>query len=217
LLVIEDACQAHGAKYKGRSIGSIGNAAAFSFYPAKNLGAFGDGGMVVSEDGELVEKIKMLRNYGQCTKYYHDLHALNKRLDTIQAAILDVKLTFLDEWNEKRRDAARKYQLRLKDLGILFEAPPEREHVYHLFVIHAQSEDDRDALMTFLKNKNIGFGIHYPLPIHLQKCFSELPYSKGSFPVTEKLSNTVLSLPMFPDITDEEIDYVCDSLLEYYS
>jgi len=208
LAVVEDACQAHGAEYKGRRAGSIGDAAAFSFYPGKNLGAYGDGGAVVTNDPDLAEKVRMLRNYGQSRKYHHDFLAFNSRLDTLQAAILRVKLKHMDEWNASRRRAAATYDRLLRELGI--PAPKVADystHVYHLYVIRSKR---RDELVAYLNSRGIGAGIHYPIPIHLQKAYSDLGYKQGDFPLAEAACGEVLSLPMFPEITDEQIEVVCD-------
>ena len=215
LKVIEDACQAHGALYRGKKVGSLGHAAAFSFYPAKNLGAFGDAGIAVSNDKELIEKIKMLRNYGQSKKYYHDFFAFNKRMDALQAAILNVKLPSLDEWNEQRRKIASYYNKMLKDVKEI-ELPNEKSHiaqVYHLYVIKTKK---REELQKFLEEKGIGTGIHYPLPIHLQKAFSHLGHKEGDFPKTEQYSRQILSLPMFPGMREEEAKYVANRIKSFF-
>lgn len=217
LRVIEDACQAHGAKYMGERIGSLGDAAAFSFYPGKNLGGFGDGGAIVSNDEILIEKIKKLRNYGQTEKYFHDFFAFNKRLDTIQAAVLDVKLKYLDEWNESRRNSAKKLNEGLSGLVKVPNIETIKNPVFHLYVIRAKTENERDRLKDFLQKKDIQTGLHYPRPIHLQKAYSNLGLKNGDYPVTEELCNKGLSLPMFPYMKDEEINYIIDSVKEFYS
>jgi dTDP-4-amino-4,6-dideoxygalactose transaminase len=217
LKVIEDACQAHGAKYKGKRTGSLGNAAAFSFYPAKNLGAFGDAGGIVSNDEALIEKIKKLRNYGQSEKYYHDFFAFNKRLDTMQAAILDIKLKCLDSWNESRIDSAK---ILNKGLDRIVKTPnieTDKTSVFHLYVIQTKTEEERDKLKDFLQKKDIQTGLHYPHPIHLQKAYSNLRLKEGDYPVTEKLCKTGLSLPIFPYMKNEEVEYIIDSVKEFYS
>jgi len=215
LKVIEDACQAHGATYKGKKVGSLGDVAAFSFYPAKNLGCFGDGGIVVSENKDLIDEIKMLRNYGQSQKYHHDFFAFNKRLDTIQAMVLNIKLPYLDNWNDSRIDSAKKLNEGLIGIVETPEFPVDRKPVYHLYAIIVGPE--RDELQNFLNTKNIGNGLHYPVPIHLQKAFSELGLKKGDYPVAEDISKRELSLPMFPFMKDEEINYVIDCIKEFYS
>jgi len=215
LFVIEDACQSHGAEYKGKKTGSLGDVACFSFYPTKNLGAYGDGGIIVTNNEELAEKIRMIRNYGQSKKYHHDFIGHNSRLDEIQAAILRVKLKYLDEWNQKRRRNAKKYNEFLEELEDI-KTPIEKnfaKHVYHLYVIKCKN---RDGLKEYLESKGILTGLHYPVPIHFQKAYTWLGYAENSFPVAEKTAREILSLPMFPELTEEEIAYVCDKIKEYY-
>ena len=191
--------------------------ACFSFFPGKNLGGMGDGGMVLTNSRELAEKIKMLRNYGQSQKYYHDFFGYNRRLDTLQAAVLDVKLKYLNKWNEQRRAVASMYKELLKELPLIVpKEKQDREHVYHLFVIRVMAEE-RDKLAEFLKNNGIDTGLHYPIPIHLQKSYMGLGYKQGDFPVAEKYVKEILSLPIFPGMTDEEVEYVCDKIKEFYS
>jgi dTDP-4-amino-4,6-dideoxygalactose transaminase len=205
LVVIEDACQAHGASYKGRKTGSLGHAAAFSFYPSKNLGAFGDGGMVVTDDGDLADKIRAIRNCGQKRKNIHELAPFNHRLDTLQAAVLRTKLRFLDRWNESRRRIAERYDELLEDCAVVTPASPlESKHVYHLYVIRSSS---RDALQAYLRESGIGCGVHYPMPVHLQPFYANQGSRQGEFPVAERLANEVLSLPMFPFMTDEQMKF----------
>lgn len=215
LKVIEDACQAHGAKYKGKKIGSLGDASVFSFYPSKNLGCFGDGGIVVSNNSDVIDKVKMLRNYGQSKKYYHDFYAFNKRLDTIQAVILDIKLPHIDIWNDSRIEAAKKLNEGLDGIIETPEISGDKKAVFHIYAIRVDSE--RDKLKTYLDSRNVGTGLHYPIPIHLQKAFSILEYKKGDFPNTENLAQKELSLPMFPFMNNEEINYIIDSIREFYS
>lgn len=214
LPVIEDSCQAHGAEYfskaegKWKKAGSLGRAAAFSFYPGKNLGACGEGGAVTTNDAELAQKIRMLRDHGQATKYYHDMEGYNGRLDAIQAGILQVKLTRLAMWNEQRKEAARRYRKLLKDanLGWLAGYEPEwARSVYHLFVVRV---GDREGLMKQLAAENIGTGIHYPVPLHLQKAYQALGYQAGDFPVAETAAPEIVSLPMFPNLTAEQQERV---------
>ena len=211
LKVVEDACQAHGAEYKGRRTGSLGDVGCFSFYPGKNLGAYGDGGMAVTDDNEVAGKIQILRNLGSKVKYYHIEKGFNSRLDTIQAAILNVKLKHLDDWNTKRREAAAAYNALLKEIpGIV--TPKETEystHVYHLYVIRVK---ERDKVLAKLKELDIGAGIHYPIPVHLLDCYKDLGYAEGSFPITEVCAKEILSLPLFPEITSEQIRYVVETL-----
>jgi len=207
LKIIEDACQAHGAEYKGKKVGSLSDVGCFSFYPAKNLGAYGDGGMVVTNNEQIAERIKMLRNYGQSKKYYHDFIGYNSRLDEIQAAVLRVKLRYLDEWNDKRREHAKLYNELLENVSGI-ETPTEKEfvkHVYHLYVIRCKN---RNELQNYLSSKGVSTGIHYPIPVHLQKAYKHLEYKEGDFPITEKYAKEILSLPMFPELTDEEIEAV---------
>lgn len=207
LIVIEDACQAHGARYKGRRVGSLGHAAAFSFYPAKNLGGYGDGGMIVTDDPDIAHRVQMLRNYGQSKKYYHDVQGYNHRLDTLQAAVLRIKLRHLDDWNAMRQQHARLYGHLLANTPfVLPRMAPECEPVWHLYVIRAEL---RDELAAYLAEHGISTGIHYPIPIHLQKCYRNLHYAVGSFPIAEHYASEILSLPMFPELTDEAIRTVC--------
>jgi len=216
LKVIEDACQAHGAEYKGKKAGSIGDAGCFSFYPSKNLGAFGDGGMVVSNGNEIAQKIKMLRDHGQIKKYEHLVEGYNSRLDEMQAAILRVKLKRLDEWNELRRKNASIYNDLLEDVDEVV-MPLEAEyakHVYHLYVIRTHR---RDELQDWLKSKGIGTGLHYPIPLHLQRVYEYLGYKEGDFPVAEECAKQILSLPMFPELTQEEIEKVVTEIKRFFA
>ena len=211
LFVIEDACEAHGANYNGKKVGNLSIAGAFSFYPSKNLGCWGDGGMIVSSSENLIDKVMQLRNYGQRQKYHHETLAFNKRLDSIHAAILNLKLPILERQNEERRGTAKLYDSLLERSHIITPSALN-DHVYYVYVIQSQK---RNGLAKFLKEDGIETGIHFPIPIHLQKCFSYLGYSKGDFPEAEKLSERCLSLPMFPGITEEEIKYVADKTLEF--
>jgi dTDP-4-amino-4,6-dideoxygalactose transaminase len=214
LFVVEDACQAHGSLYKGRKAGTIGNAGCFSFYPGKNLGAYGEAGAVVTNDDTLAEKIKVLRDHGQPVKYCHDCIGWNARMDGFQGAVLGVKLRYLDEWNESRRHNARRYNNLLSSIeGI--KIPKEAEyarHVYHLYVIRTEN---RDELIRNLTEKNISCGIHYPLPIHLQKAYEFLGLKKGSFPVSEKYAGELVSLPMYPELTEKQIAYVVEEIKNF--
>jgi dTDP-4-amino-4,6-dideoxygalactose transaminase len=208
LVVIEDACQSHGARYKGRRVGGLGDAGCFSFYPGKNLGAYGDGGMVVTNDAAIAERVRMLRNYGQSQKYHHVFMAYNCRLDTLQAAVLRVKLRKLDEWNAARESAARAYGELLKEMDniILPRVADDRSHVYHLYVIqHPQ----REALLAQLREQGVSAGLHYPIPVHLQPCYEQLGVPRGSLPITEALASRVLSLPIFPEISAGQVEHVC--------
>jgi dTDP-4-amino-4,6-dideoxygalactose transaminase len=213
LVVIEDACQAHGARYHGRRAGSLGDAAAFSFYPSKNLGACGDAGAVTTDNAELEARLRLLRNYGQQQKYVHDTEGFNRRLDTLQAAILRVKLRRLDAWNDARRQHAALYGELLAGAEVeRFDAQPWVEHVWHLYAI---CTDERDELKAFLGERGIETGIHYPVPIHLQKAFRNLGYAPGSFPVTEAMADRLLSLPMFPELQESQIRAVVDAVADF--
>lgn len=213
LVVIEDACQAHGACYQGKRAGSIGHAAAFSFYPAKNLGAYGDGGMVVTNDEQVADKICMLRNYGQREKYHHLLEGYNRRLDTMQAAVLRAKLPYLDEWNAQRRQHASRYNELLSESGVVTpRETPGTEAVWHLYVIRS---NEREALRNHLTQKGISVGIHYPVPIHLQPAYAHLGYSEGGFPVTEEQAGQILSLPMYPELPAAAIEYVAETIIDF--
>lgn len=213
LKVLEDACQAHGATYKGSRAGSIGHAAAFSFYPAKNLGAYGDGGMLVTNDAGIDEHVRLLRNYGSRVKYHHEALGMNRRLDTLQAAVLAVKLPRLDAWNAARREHARRYAEALAGTGVAVpEEGPERDHVFHLYVIRSP---DRDALQAHLRETGIATGIHYPVPIHLQPAYRDLGYRPGDFPVTERLAAEILSLPMYAELPAEAPARVAAEVAEF--
>jgi dTDP-4-amino-4,6-dideoxygalactose transaminase len=214
LKIVEDAAQAHGATYRGKPCGSFGDANGFSFYPGKNLGAYGDGGAVITDSPEIAEKCRQYRNYGQSKKYHHDVAGWNSRLDTVQAAILISKLERLPAWNASRRRAAARYSEKLAGLPVKTPMTrPECEHIFHLYVIRTTR---RDELLAFLGARGISCGIHYPVPIHLQKAYAELGLARGAFPVSEKLAGEILSLPMFPEITDEQIDHVCENIASFY-
>jgi len=210
LKVIEDAAQAHGAEYKGKKVGSIGDVGCFSFYPGKNLGAYGDAGMVVTNNEKIAEGIKLLRNHGRITKKYeHDIEGYSSRLDNLQAAILRVKLSHLNKWNDMRRRNAKKYNELLNNIGGIttpYEADYAK-HVYHLYVIRVEKER-RDKLREELKSKGVATGIHYPIPLHLQPAYRYLGYKRGDFPVTEKASQEILSLPMFAELKDKQIEKI---------
>ncbi len=209
LTVIEDACQAHGAEYKGNKVGSIGDIGCFSFYPVKNLGSCGDGGIAVTADKELATKLRMLRNYGQSRKYYHDFVGVNSRLDEIQAAILRMKLKRLDEWNERRRSVAKLYRELLGDSSVII--PGEKEyakHVYHLYVIGCK---ERDKLQQRLSRSGIQTQIHYPVPVHSQKAYLGLT-TDVNLPVTERICHQILSLPIHPFLHKDEILTIVESV-----
>jgi dTDP-4-amino-4,6-dideoxygalactose transaminase len=210
LIVIEDACQAHGARYKGERAGSLGHAAAFSFYPGKNLGAFGDGGMVVTNDPNIAKRLEMLRNYGQKEKYHHQFRGYNRRLDTLQAAILRVKLKYLEKWNAARRWNAKLYHESLEGSGVI--TPQEgagAESVWHLYVIRTEN---RDMLRDKLVSRGISPGIHYPVPIHLQPAYKDLGHQRGDFPITEAHAQRILSLPMYAELSSEAIQHVARTI-----
>ena len=212
LPLIEDACQAHGAEYQGKKTGSFGLLSCFSFYPTKNLGGYGDGGMVVTDDRKLFEKVRLLRCYGEKKKYEHVLKGGNHRLDEIQAAILRVKLRYLDRWNDQRREKAQIYRSMFEGSGVRCPIEKERaKHVYHLFVIRMRK---RNSLQASLKEKGIETLIHYPVPIHLEKAFRELKYCRGDFPLTERYSQEILSLPFFPEMTESEMREVANGVIE---
>lgn len=214
LKVIEDACQAHGATYKGRRAGSLGDAAAFSFYYSKNLGAYGEGGLITTSDSDLVRRIRMIRDHGSAHRYFHDLIGLNGRLDELQAVVLRAKLPHLAEWNELRRSHAQRYSELLKGTPAVKPCEcPGNNSVYHLYVIRVPR---RDELQAWLKSYGVSTGIHYPVPIHLQNAMSFLGYKAGDLPVTERSAMEALSLPMYPELTDEEIEFVTDSIKTFY-
>lgn len=207
LFIIEDACQAHGAEYKGIKAGSMGEAGCFSFYPGKNLGAYGEAGMVVTKDPALAEKVRMIRDHGQSQKYHHHRIGWNARMDGIQGAVLNVKLKRLTQWNEARRRNAHRYHALLgeiPDLAIPHEAPYGR-HVYHIYAIRVRN---RDRLIALLAEGGIACGIHYPVPIHLQQAYGFLNLQEGSFPVAERCAKEFVSLPMFPELSDKQVEYV---------
>lgn len=214
LKVVEDCAQSTGATYKGAQSGTLGDFGAFSFYPSKNLGAFGDGGAISTRQRENYDKLVMLRNYGQSKRYHHDIVGINSRLDEIQAAILAAQIPFVHEWNKRRREIADRYTEGLKDL---VETPVEQKdtkHVYHLYVIQT---DWRDELQAYLLDKGIQTLIHYPIPAHLQKAYGFLGYKTGDLPNTEYAAKRILSLPMFPELTNEQIDTVIDGIQQFFA
>ena len=214
--VIEDAAQAHGAEYKGRKAGGMGLAAGFSFYPGKNLGAFGEAGAVTTNSEELANKVKILRDHGQVVKYEHDFIGWNARMDGIQAAVLSIKLKHIDAANEARRQHAAQYTKLLSDVeGITLPTETEgNKHIYHVYSIRVA---DRDGLAEALKAADIASGIHYPIAIHKQKAYAHLGYSKGAFPEAEACAAEFLSLPMFPELSENQVSYVCESLRAHLS
>ncbi|HEY9828235.1 MAG TPA: DegT/DnrJ/EryC1/StrS family aminotransferase [Stenomitos sp.] len=214
LAVVEDACQGHGGLYKGHRVGSMGNAAGFSFYPTKNLGACGDGGIVTTNDPKVAETIRALRNCGQRAKNVHELEPFNHRLDNLQAAILRVKLKYLEEWLESRRKLAVLYDKLFAGTDIKCQVePPGYRHVYHLYVIRSKN---RDALQAHLKEHGIGTAIHYPIPVHLQPFYNKNGDMQGRFPVAERVCNEILSLPMYPELTEEQVEIVAAEVMNIH-
>lgn len=214
LWVIEDAAQAHGAEYKGQRVGSIGDVACFSFYPTKNLGGFGDGGAVVTNNEEIAEKVRLLYNHGQDRKYHYSLLGYGERLDALQAAILRAKLSHLDAWNEARRAAAHRYNALLAGTSVtLPHEEPHVRHVYHCYTIRTRR---RDEAVAYLREQGIGVAVHYPIPLHLQPAFSYLGLKEGTFPVAEQAAREVMSLPIYPEITGEQQAYVVENLRKFF-
>lgn len=211
--VIEDACQAHGASIGGKKCGNLGLLGCFSFYPSKNLGAFGDGGMITTNDRALYEKLLKLRNYGSTVKYHHETAGFNQRLDTLQAAVLNVKLPHLNEWNHKRIALAKRYNAKLRGVHEI-KLPAAGKGVYHLYVIRTEQ---RDSLKSFLEKKGIGTGIHYPIPMHLQGAYRELGYKRGDLPNAEHAARTVLSLPLYPEMPSGYVDAVADNIRSFFN
>lgn len=213
LFVIEDCAQAHGATYKGKKVGTFGNAAGFSFYPGKNLGALGDSGAVVTDNDELASEIRALSNYGSDYKYHHILKGVNSRMDEMQAAFLSVKLPHLDRMNQERRRIADMYSSKINNPKVILPAVnPECVPVWHIYGVRCE---ERDALENFLKERGIGTNKHYPTPMHLQETYKDLAIPEGALPIAEKISKTELSLPIYYGMTDEEIQYVIDSVNEF--
>ncbi len=214
LKIIEDACQAHGAEYYGKKCGTLGNVGCFSFYYTKNLGAYGEGGIITTSDPDIAEKAKRLRNHGHKSKYEHILMGYNSRLDEIQAAILRIKLRYLDKYNEARRTIAKEYNKLLKNTPLTLPVELEgRRHVYHLYVIRCK---ERNNLQQFLEKAEIGTGIHYKNPVHLQEACSSYGYQKNDFPVAENICNEILSLPIYPELENSNIDYIVQKIEEFY-
>jgi dTDP-4-amino-4,6-dideoxygalactose transaminase len=213
LTVIEDAAQSHGAEYKGRRAGTIGHIGCFSFYPGKNLGAYGEGGAVVSNDPQVIRTVSMLRDWGCEERYHHELKGFNYRMEGVQGAVLRVKMAYIEQWTDSRRRLAARYDEHLGALGYRMPASPDdRRHVYHVYAIRTTR---RDELQPFLHDRGIATGMHYPVPVHLQKAFSELGHARGDFPLTEAAAAEVLSLPMFPEMTDDQQDVVIAALAEW--
>lgn len=215
IIVVEDNAQGHGANVGGKKTGSFGSINATSFYPTKNLGALGDGGAITTDDSVLAEKARQLRNYGSSSRFHHDAIGINSRLDELQAAFLRIKLTYLDEWNEQRSKLAFRLQKLLEGVGDL-KLPRDGKgahSVYHLFVV---STSRRDQLREFLQQRGVETDIHYPLPPHLQKAYAHLGYKTGSFPITENICETILSLPLWPGMTEQQVDYVGECVKKFF-
>lgn len=210
LHVIEDAAQAHGAEYKGRRVGGLGTAGCFSFYPSKNLGAYGEAGAIVTNDEDLATRLRLLRQHGQTSKYEHAIIGYNFRLEEMQAAVLNVKLPHLDKWNNGRRERAARYNELLSDTGLVL--PREMDYARHVYHVYAVQCDNRDELQNRLAASGIQTGVHYPIPIHLQPAYASLGYKVGDLPVTEQLSERVLSLPLFAELTDDQQRAVADAI-----
>jgi dTDP-4-amino-4,6-dideoxygalactose transaminase len=215
LLVFEDAAQAQGSLYKGKKAGSLADGAAFSFYPGKNLGAYGEAGAITTNDNDIAELCDKMRRHGEPVRYTHDIVAYNERMDGIQGAVLSVKLKHLDEWNERRRENAELYRKNLKGVGDIhfIEVPNACTSSMHLFVMKTEK---RDALQEHLKKHDVASGIHYPIPIHLQPAYKDRGWKKGDFPVAEKLAEEILSLPMYPELKDKKIDEVCKCVQNFF-
>lgn len=215
LIIIEDCAQAHGAEYKGKKVGSFGKAACFSFFPAKNLGCFGDGGMVVTNDEEIAKKVLMLRNHGRVEKYAHEMEGVNSRLDEVQAKVLLVKLKYLDKWNEERREHADYYNTNLKNIESL-KIPHISKWAKSVYYVYTIRTKNREELKKYLNDKGIASGIYYPLPLHLQPAYKYLGYSKGDFPETEKMADEILSLPIYPELNRKDQNLVIKYIKELY-
>lgn len=215
LLVLEDSCQAHGASYKGKKAGSMSVCGAFSFYPGKNLGTWGEGGAVVTNNIALAEKMKLIRDHGSRKKYHHEIIGTNLRMNELQAAVLNTKIRYLDQWNSLRRKNAELYMYLLKDCKniVLPHTEIYNEHVWHLFVIRVPN---RDLFMDYMKKNLISCAIHYPFPLHLTEAYSELGHIEGDFPLAERLSKEIVSLPMYPELTEEDIEHVSGLILNFF-
>jgi len=215
LRVLEDASQAHGARYKGKRVGGLGDVAGFSLYPGKNLGAYGDGGVITTNDPEIARTLRAMRNYGSFVKYYHENLGENSRLDTLQAAILRVKLPHLNTWSAARREKARIYREGLQNAGdlVLPTEHPDLEQVYHLFVVRTRK---RDELMACLQSQGVGCIIHYPIPIHMQEAYKHMGWKEGQFPVTETAAKEILSLPMFPELSEVQQRQVISAIRTFF-
>lgn len=213
LFLIEDCAQAHGARYKGKSVGSFGEMGCFSFYPGKNLGAYGEGGAIVTNNDEYARHIRSLRNHGSTERYYHNEIGFNMRMDGFQGAVLDIKLKYINGWNDRRKEIAAMYRAGINSPGIKMQYQPEwSDSIYHLFVVTAEN---RDGMMTYLKEKNIYCGLHYPVPCHLQKAYAHLGYREGMLPNSEYLSKHCISLPMYAELTNEDVERVIGAINGY--
>jgi dTDP-4-amino-4,6-dideoxygalactose transaminase len=220
LAVIEDAAQAIGAEYKGERAGGLGEVAAFSFYPSKNLGCAGDGGALTTGDGEIAERLKCLRAHGAKKKYYHEIVGINSRLDSIQAAILRAKFSYLDEWASRRRRNAQRYRLLFEESKLmrnddvrLPDESPSQLHVYNQFVIRARSRDD---LRAYLADRGVSTEIYYPVPLHLQDCFRDLGYNVGDLPESERAAKEVLAIPIYPELDEKAQEFIVDTIASFY-
>lgn len=221
--IVEDAAQAHLAEYKGKKVGGLSEVSSFSFYPGKNLGAYGEAGAVVTNDEDIFQKIKKLREHGQSKKYYHETFGHNYRMEGIQGAVLGVKLKYIDKWTNQRRRVADRYRELLNNLEqiILPVEMPDHKHVYHLYVIKVnvgdrrKNQEVRNNLQAYLQEQKISTGLHYPVPLHMQECFKHLGHKQGDFPETEMLAESGLSLPMYPELSDDQIEYVV-SKIKYF-
>lgn len=225
LTLVEDAAQSHIAEYKGKKIGGLSKATSFSFYPGKNLGAYGEGGALLTNDDTVAKKAKMLRDHGSLEKYNHEIYGHNYRMEGLQGAVLSVKLKHLNDWTDMRRSNAKKYRSVLEGLENI-KLPKEMayaKHVYHLFVIQVlaagkkNGTELRNDLADYLKQNGIFTGLHYPIPLHLQTCFKDLGYKKGDFPISETLADTCLSLPMYPELSDDKIEFVASKIKEFFA
>ena len=211
--IVEDACQAIGAGYKGRSAGTLGDCAGFSFYPTKNLGGFGEGGLVTTNDEQVAGRVRSLRAHGSATRYFHDEVGFNSRFDALQAAALRVKLPYLERWNQRRREIADQYNALLDHPGLIRPTVAEGNvHVFHQYVIRIKN-GLRDQVSDYMKERNVGHAVFYPLPLHQQPCFARLGYQQGDFPEAERAAKEVLALPVFPELTAAEIQEVADTVL----
>lgn len=215
LVVVEDACQAIGSEYKGKRIGSIGDAGCFSFFPTKNLGGYGDGGIIVTNDEALAKRLRILREHGSNPKYYHSMIGYNSRLDPMQAAMLSVKLKYLDGWNAKREELSLKYNEALKDLPIVCpHVAKDRKHVYHLYILQT---DERGALMKHLKGNGVASGVYYPVPLHRQEVYKSLGYGDGSLTVSDEAAKRTLALPLYPEMTEDEQAYIIGVVKDFFN